>query len=206
MKRLQNKPLATIFVFAAGTAALCLAVLWPRPTLAEEIPDDERQGEYEDLGMKFGNIVVKGELVADVRVPGGWALVRTLENKSDEPESCTVEERVLRTETMPEARVTPAPTPVVLRNQRISLGPHEKRTIGIALPRTLGEQITAGILAKASIERDRDRAIAAEKWDSVNLTRTYMAFHVEYLKPLPPGAKAAPHTNTGIVRPERMPM
>lgn len=204
MKWIRIRQLSTTALFAVGTAAAALVVLWPRQTHAEEIADWDRQGDYDEDGMKFGNILVKGELVADGKAPGGWALVRTLENKSDQTEKITVEERVLRTETMPEARVTGGSVAVVLRNQAIVLGPHEKRTIGIVLPKSIGEQITAGIKAKAWAERGREQALATEKWDSPALNRTYMTFNVEYLKPLSPGDTAAPSLNFGQ-GPARMP-
>ena len=199
------KSLARIALSTAGTAGIALVLLFPRPTHADVLEDWERQGEYDEDGIKFGNILIKGELVATANAPGGWALVRTFENKSDEAESCTVEERVLRTETMPEARVTPPPTAVILRTQTVKLAAHEKRSIGIFLPRALGEQITAGLQARSSIERQRERAVAAERWGDLELERTYMTFHVEYLKPLPPGATAAVAPNLGVTRPARMP-
>jgi hypothetical protein len=206
MARLSLQPFATVTLFALGALATTLTLLWPRPTFAEAIPDEERVGEYEEDGMRFGNIVVRGELVASATAPGGWVLVRTLENKGDAPERCVVEERVLRTEDMLDARVTPSPTAVVLRNQPIALGPHEKRALGVALPREVGEQITAGQKTKAALDRARERAMAAEKWDGVILDRTFMSFHVEYRKPLPPGATAAPPVDNGVRRPERMRM
>lgn len=200
------RPLAITLLFAGGTAAALLAVAWPRTTHAEEIPDFERVGEYDGEGMKFGNIVVRGQLVPAASVPGGWTLVRELENQSDAPEKCVLEERVLRTETMPGARVEPAPTAMVLRNQPIALGPHEKRRIGVALPKAVGEQITAGLARKAWIEQARGRALAAERYDAPVLEATYMAFHVEYLTPLPPGATAQRPVDNGITRPAAMPM
>ena len=71
--------------------ACAMVVLWPRTTRAQEIPDLERQGEWSEDGVEFGEIVVSGEIVADAKVQGGWALVRTLVNTSDEPQRCTVE-------------------------------------------------------------------------------------------------------------------
>jgi hypothetical protein len=206
MALLQTRRLGTVALFALGAAASTLLVFWSRPTHAEVIEESERQGEYDEDGMKFGNVVVKGELVADGSVPGGWVLVRTLENKGDETEKCAVEERVLRTETMDGARVTPTPVAVVLRNQPIALGPHEKRTIGVRLPEEVGKQITTGLATQAWIQRAEARAAELEQWDKAHLDVTYMAFHVEYLKPLRPGETAAPPFPSGVMRPGRMPM
>lgn len=188
---------------AGGTAAV-VGVSWPRTTYAEEIPDVDRMGEYEEEGMKFGNIVVNGELVAEASTPGGWSLVRTFENTSDAPEKCVIEESVLRTETMPDARVAPPPTAVVLRNQTVALGPHEKKKIGVRLPKEVGEQITAGLRRRAWIESARNRAYAAERYDGPEMTATYMTFHVQYLTALPPGATAQRPVDNGIRRPARL--
>jgi hypothetical protein len=198
----RTKALATTALLAAGTVAVTLVTLWPRTTFAEEIPDEERHGEWEEEGMRFGNVVVSGKLVADATTPGGWTLVRTLENKADTPESCVVEERILRNETIPDARVGPREAAVLLRNQPIALGPHQKRSIGIPLPEKLGAEITAGLRAKASIERDRARLMAAERYDEIKYDRTYTVFRVEYLKQLPPGATAAKPADNDFTRPE----
>jgi hypothetical protein len=195
------RTLATTLMFAGGTAAVVLVTAWPRTTMAEEIPDTDRMGEYEEAGMKFGNIVVQGQLVPDGS-PGGWSLVRTFENQSDAPEKCVLEERVLRTETMQGARVTPPPVAVVQRNQTIALGPHEKRKIGIRLPPAVGAQITAGMRRKAWIEQSQQRALAAERYDAPEMRATYMTFDVEYLSALPPGATAARPVDTGVTRPQ----
>ena len=197
----RARGLGKTLMLAGGTAAAILVVTYPRTTLAEEIPDADRQGEYDEEGMKFGNVVIKGQLVADGSVPGGWTLVRTFENQSDQPEKCVVEERVLRTETMPGARVTPPPVAVVLRNQTFALGPHEKRKLGVALPAAVGAQITAAKRRQAWVERARDRAMTAERYDSPAMTATYMEFDVEYLTPLPPGATAEKR-DTGVTRPQ----
>jgi hypothetical protein len=202
--RQRMRTLATTLMFAGGTAAAVLVVAWPRTTFAEEIPDSDRMGDYEEEGMKFGNIVVKGELVAD-GTPSGWSLVRTFENQSDAPEKCVIEERVLRTETMPGARVTPASVAVVQRNQTIALGPHEKRKIGVRLSESIGAEITAGLRKKAWIEQAQQRAIAAEHYDAPAMRATYMTFDVEYLSALPAGATAERHHDNGVLRPMGMP-
>lgn len=205
---LRIRPLATTTFFAVGTLVASLTALWPRTTHADltEIPDSERQGDYDEDGMMFGNIVVKGQLVADGKAPGGWALVRTYENKGDTAETCTLEERVLRTETMPDARVNPRSVAVIVRTQKIALGPHEKRSVGVYLPPAIGAAMTQGHKTKSNIEQQREAAIAAEKYDLLQSGRTYMTFDVEYLKPLLPGTKAEVPADNGILRPAGMPM
>lgn len=202
--RHRARNLSKTLMLAGGTAAFVLVAAFPRTTFAEEIPDVDRMGEYEEVGMKFGNIVVHGELVAAGSVPGGWTLVRTFENQSDQAEKCVLEERVLRTETMEGARVTPPPVAVIQRNQTIALGPHEKRKIGIVLPASVGEQITAGRRRQVWIERAMERAMAAERYDAPEMRATYMTFGVEYLTALPPGATAARREDNGVTRPARM--
>ncbi len=203
----RAKNLTKTLMLASGTAAAILVATFPRTTFAEEIPDSDRMGEYtdEEMGMRFGNIVVKGELVAAGSVPGGWTLVRTFENQSDQPEKCVIEERVLRTETMPGARVTPPPVAVVQRNQTVALGPHEKRKIGIILPAAVGAQITAARNRQVWVEGARERAEAAQRYDAPEMRATYMTFDVEYLTALPPGATAE-RRDSGVTRPEAMPM
>ncbi len=193
--------LTTFTLVTIASFGITLASFWSRATYAEEIADYERQGEWDEDGAKFGNIVVKGELVADA---AGWVLVRTMENKGEEPETCRVEERVLRTETMPNARVEPPPFAVVLRGVTITLGAHEKRKIGIPLAASIGEEITANLRAKAEIEAGRFRAIEAERYKDPVFERTYHYFSVQYLKPLPPGATAA-KPDTGVTHPAAMP-
>lgn len=198
--------LGKTLMLAGGTAALMLVAAYPRTTFAEEIPDSDRMGEYAEEGMKFGNILVQGQLVADGSVAGGWTLVRTFENQSDQPEKCVLEERVLRTETMPDARVTPPPVAVVQRNQTIALGPHEKRKVGVILPAAVGVQITAARQRQAWVERARARAMEAERYNAPELRATYKIFEVEYLTALPPGATAERRPDNGVTRPETMPM
>ena len=199
------RSLATVALFSAAALALTLSTLWPRATFAEEVADWERHGEWDEDGEKFGNIVVRGDLVADATVPGGWVLVRTIENKGDEAESCQIEERVLRTETMPGARVEPPPYAVLLRGVSISLGAHEKRSLGIPLAASIGAQITSNLQARAAIEKGQARAIELERYRDPVFQRTYMSFRIEYLKPLPPGATVA-KPEQGVTRPMGMPM
>lgn len=203
--RPRVRSLPTLALFAAATLALTLSTLWPRSTFAEEVADWEREGEWDEDGAKFGNIVIHAELVADTTVPGGWVLVRTVENKGEEAETCQIEERVLRTETMPGARVEPPGYAVLLRGVSITLGAHEKHALGIALPASIGAQITANLQARAAIEKGRERALALGRYGDPVMQRTYLYFRIEYLKPLPPGATAAKPDNP-VTHPAAMPM
>ncbi len=190
---------------SVGTVAVILVALWPRQTSAQEVSEYDRQGEWDDDGMKFGDIVVRGALVADGTVPGGWVLVRHLENKSDAPSKCTVEERVTRTETMPDARVEPMGVTVVLRTQTFELGPHQKRAIGVPLAEPLGKEITANAIAASRIQNARARAFETGKYNALSDSEIYMRFGVDYLKPLKPGQTAAPIEDNGVTHPARMP-
>jgi hypothetical protein len=202
----MNK-LASTTLVAVVTAAVTLIGVWPKQTCAQEVAEWERQGEFDDDGARFGDIVVKGELVADGTVAGGWVLVRTLVNKSDKSAKCTVEERVTRIETVLDARVEPPGFTVVLRTQTFELGPHEKRAIGVPLAEALGSEITANLKTRASIQAVRVHAMETGEFTAAagKLARqTFMRFSVDYLKPLPPGASAAPPANLGVTRPQGM--
>lgn len=196
----RARDLARVVVLAAGTAAVVLTFALPRTTYAEPIADSERTGEWEGEGMKFGDIVVHGELVAAASAPGGWTLVRTVENTSDEPASCVVEERVMRTETMVNARVGPSARPALVRNQTFALGPREKKTIGVRLPERLGAQITAAHRSRAIAEQAHGRVVMTGKHDPA-AERTFMTYDIQYLTPLPPGATAALPDDSGHLRP-----
>ena len=169
------------------TFVITLCALWPHATFAEVVSDFERMGESDENGEKFGEIVVRGDLVADGT---GWVLVRTMENKSDEPQSYRVEERVMRTETKPEARVNPPPYAVVLRGVTLKLKPHEKRSIGLRLSDALSDEITMNAKRLASIESRRADAIMGDHYTDGVFDETYMVFRVEYYRPLGRGDTA----------------
>jgi hypothetical protein len=197
------KNVTTMMVVATATAAVTLVVAWPRATSAREVTILDRQGEWDEDGSKFGDIVVHANLVPDAT---GWVLVRKLENKGDAREKCTVAERLLRTETMPDARVEPSPTVLFERTQTFELGPHEKRAIGIRLSDEVSAEMTASARQRAKIENARSLAITTGNFEDRNaLEATYMRFDVDYLKPLSPGDTAAREEN-GVDHPARMPL
>jgi hypothetical protein len=181
----------------AGAAMACTLVgLWPAPTCAEEVPDSERAGEWTEDGlMKFGEIVIQGELVADAKVPGGWVLVRTIANPTDEPQTTTVEERVMRQLSQVGARVDGTPLVASATMRTFKLGPHETRKLGVALPASIGQAIAAGQRTRRIAESAGTREAAYD--------RTYPVFTVQYLKPLPPGGTA--EVVREIMGPARMP-
>jgi hypothetical protein len=193
-------------VLVTGGALACtLGLLYPRSTSAEEISDEERAGEWSEDGMKFGEIAVKADIVADAKVPGGWAIVRTIVNTSDAPQTASVEERIMRAESMVDARVdgTAVVASAVMRT--FTLRPHERRKIGFAMPVALGEAVTAGRRTEAAARRAQDRMFENGQSDpatSAVYERTFSTFFVEYLKPLPPGATAQLRGSSG---PGRLP-
>ena len=189
-------------VVAAATAVVTLVIAWPRQTSARQVSLADRQGEWDENGAKFGNIVVRADLVADAT---GWVIVRKLENQGDARESCTVQERLLRTETMRSARVEPSPSVVFEETQRFELGPHEKRAIGVRAPEAISAEISAAMRRRIEVEAAYDRAVATNDFhDRKALEGTYMRFDVDYVKPLAPGDTAAKEDN-GIEHPARMP-
>lgn len=193
--------IATVLV-TVTTAVVSLALTWPRETSAREVSMSERQGEWDDDGARFGDVVVKGDLVADER---GWVLVRKLENKGEARAKCTVEERLLRTETMLDARIEPAPFVVINRTQTFELAPHEKRAIGIPLPAAVSAEISAAVARGAAIQLARDHAIASQDFHNrAVFEQTYMRYDVGYIKPLATGDTPADE-GTGAEHPAVMP-
>lgn len=189
-------------VVAAATAVVTLVIAWPRPTSAREVSLSDRQGDWDEDGAKFGNIVVRAELVPDAT---GWVVVRKLENRGDARESCTVAERLLRTETMRNARVEPSPVVVFERTQRFELGPYEKRAIGVRLSDEQSAEISAALRRRMEIDAVFDHAIATGNFENRKaIEATYMRFDVDYVKPLAPGDTAAKEDN-GVEHPARMP-
>lgn len=187
---------------AVATAVVTLVIAWPAASSAREVSMSDRQGEWDENGVKFGNILVRAELVADAT---GWVLVRKLENQGDGRESCTVQERLLRTETMRDARVEPSPSVVFERTQKFELGPHEKRSIGVRLSEATSAEISAAMRRRKVIDDAYDRAIATGDFeDRKALEATYMRFDVDYIKPLAAGDTAAKEDN-GVEHPARMP-
>lgn len=173
-----------------GAAVVALIVLLPKTTEAEVVEDYERAGEYEEDGMRFGAIVVKGELLPSANAPGGWSLVRTYENKSSEAAEITVEERVESTEQMYGARVSGTPTIVLQRTQKLRLAANEKKSIGTYLPEKLGQAI-----AKGHRDEALSRAVgmnATMRADGTMNLIAYNSYSVSYLRPLAPGETAAP--------------
>ena len=99
-----------LLVRGLGAAVVAAVVLFPRVTIADEVSDEERRGEYdEEGGERFGAITIAGSLVATANSPSGWALVRTYENKSDEAAHVVVEEQITRQTQVYGARVGPRP-------------------------------------------------------------------------------------------------
>ncbi|MBX3234307.1 MAG: hypothetical protein KIT84_21575 [Labilithrix sp.] len=182
---MPSRRLTSIFLRTAGTALVAGILLLPRALQAEEVSDEERLGEYDEDGERFGSIVVKGELVASSSAPGGWTLLRTYENKGEEKARVVVEERVTRTVSEMGTRVSPAPEAVLVRTQVLELAAHEKKSIGTYLPAGLAEQVGAG--------RRREALLIARlenggMWTPGEITTS---FAVDYLRPLAKGEVAA---------------
>lgn len=179
---MNARGLRSTFLRSAGAALVAGILLLPRALQAEEVSDEERHGEWDDDGERFGSIVVKGELVASPIAPGGYTLLRTYENKGDERERVTVEERVLLQEGDRGAR-TGAPTePVLVRTQVLDLAPHQKKSIGTYLPAALAEKMVAAHKAQVAW----DARAAAGFWG----TGTMQMYSVDYLRPLAKGEVA----------------
>ena len=168
-----------------GVGVVALAILFPKTTEAEVVQDYERMGESDDDGQRFGAIVVKGELVPSANAPGGWTLLRTYQNKSDEIAEVTLDERIETRESMYGARVSAVPSVALERTQKLRLGANEKKAIGTYLPEKLGESMTKAhrleALSKAYAESGH--------WEHPIAFQDYA---VSYLRPLAYGETAAP--------------
>lgn len=200
---MHPKPWKPALAALAGLAVAAIT-LSPRTTEAEEVTDAERAGEFDEDGQRFGDLVVSAKLVADAKAPGGWVLVRTYENKGEEPCAATLEERVLQTKTMDGARVEPPPTAVLVRTQRFALAAHEKRSIGVYLPASVGAGVAAAEKRRVAVQAAIARAYASESPSGAVFEQTYDTYRVDYLAPLPPGATAA-KVDTSVRAPARMP-
>lgn len=180
--------LARNVLLGAGVVAVTLVVLYPRVTIAEEVSDAERAGESDDDGERFGDIVIRGELVAAAGAPGGWSLVRTAENKGDAVAEADLEERIVRTDAAILSRTGGVPTTVVTRHQKIRLGPHEKKVVGTTFARAIGEDMTRS----AKIQQGLQAYYARGDSDGT-APPPMIAMHTystEYLRALKPGEVA----------------
>ena len=174
-------------LLSVGVVAVSLVVLYPRVTEAEEVSDEERYGDFEDDGNRFGDIVVKGELVAASGAPGGWSLVRTAENTSDRAAEADVEERIIESDTMVASRVGGVSAPVLTRHQKIKLGPHEKKVVGTTFAKSIGEAMTVN----AKIARGVQQAYENQDENApAMMPRPYKEYRAEYLRELRPGELA----------------
>ena len=174
-------------LLSVGVLAVSLVVLYPRVTEAEEVSENERYGEFEDDGNRFGDIVIKGELVAANGAPGGWSLVRTAENSSDHAAEANVEERIVANDTNTGSRVGGETTAVLTRHQKIKLGPHEKKVVGTTFAKALGEAMTVNAKIAQGIR------IANENPDENApgpFRRPYKEYRTEYLRELRAGETA----------------
>jgi hypothetical protein len=138
--------------FAAIAATTTLAVAWPRVTLAD--PDDDRMGEWTDDGTKFGDVLVKGELVHDTHARSGWRMVITAENKGDAPASAVLESDLTRQMVNPQARVSPEAAKLWKNSERITLAAHAKTTVTRDVPAWIAQQLDN----TAKVDRAREKA------------------------------------------------
>jgi len=197
-------------VLASGVALCTLVVFLPKNTHADdtdEVHDWERAGEslVDDAGNLrghlFGKVLVKGELK---RAATGWVLVRTFENTSEEVASAVVEEKLTEQLAAHYARVSPPAVTLALRTQRVTLGPHEKRTVGIPISAAVSQRMDTNAAILAGILREEQRASEDHPPNLAIMQRTYQEYGVSYLSPLPPGKRAAREPNVGVTAPQVM--
>lgn len=183
---MNARQLRSVFLRTAGSAFVAAVLLLPRALQAEEVSAEERMGEWDDNGERFGGIVVRGELVASPIAPGGYTLVRTYENTSEVRERQVVEERVLLQEGQRGARTGYVAEPALVRTQVLDLAPHQKKTIGTYLPVGLAEKMVQAEKVRTAVDR---RIEAGDYMSTIGIvTRQYS---VDYLRPLAKGEVAA---------------
>jgi hypothetical protein len=111
-------PRATLAAFAVATAAVTLALGWPRPTHAD---GDSPLVQYMVDGTKIGDVVAKGTIVRDSAAKSGWAVVVTAQNQADHPETVPLETDVLQRAMSPMARTPPLAQNVWSRTERVTV-------------------------------------------------------------------------------------
>lgn len=199
--------LARNALLTAGVVAVSLVAFYPRVTIAEEVSDAERAGESDEDGERFGDIVIKGELVAAANAPGGWSLVRTAENKGDAVAEADIEERIVRTDAAIASRTGGVPTTVVTRHQKIRLGPHEKKVVGTTFAKAIGEDMTRSAKIQQGIAAFYARAETDESAGGPPPMVAMHTYWTEYLRALKPGevAQRAPIGEPSMMMPMALP-
>jgi hypothetical protein len=151
---------ATVLAIAAATFAASLAVAWPKTTLAD---GDDADGEWTADGMKFGDVLVKTELVRDTKSKTGWVMVVTAKNDSDAPAKCKLEEDVTRSFSSPGARVSAPAVAIWKVRDTLALDAHASVTKKLDVPANIAAQMTVAERDQANRTKLQDKAQANDK-------------------------------------------
>jgi hypothetical protein len=150
---------ATVLAIAAATFAASLAVAWPKTTLA----DGDDDGEWTSDGMKFGDVLVKSELVRDTKSKTGWVMIVTAKNDSDAPAKCKLEEDVTRSFSSPGARVSAPAVAIWKVRDTLALEAHATVTKKLDVPANIAAQMTVAERDQANRTKLQDKAQADNK-------------------------------------------
>jgi hypothetical protein len=180
------RTLTTILGFATLTMGATLAAVAPRTTFADGNDNADRMGEYTADGMKFGDVVVSGQLVKDPHSRTGWSEVITAENKGEDQASCELETDLTRQMIQPMSRVGGGEaTAVVKGTETITLAAHQKTTIRHDVPAFLAQQLDNADRiqrAKAKAQADAEKTGNYDQNVQAVMYAPYPSFGVSFLK------------------------
>ena len=136
--RSSSRFVCVFAAFSALGAALTVTLCWPRMTMAD---GDSPIGVHTLDGMKFGDIVVNGELVADKGAKSGWAMMVTAKNMGDHDETCDVQAELTRTMVNPMARSAPPAEAIWKKRHSWTVLAHETVKQRIEIPAAFAVQV-----------------------------------------------------------------
>jgi len=127
-----------VLAIAAPTAALTLAVAWPRTTNAD--PDDGSAAQAEH-GTRFGNVVVAATIE---RTPetNAWTVKLHAHNRGDAPATLPLRAGLTRTVSDPRNRADPSPMTLWREDTSIELPVGGTSDATFAIPDSVAERLT----------------------------------------------------------------
>ena len=127
-----------VLAIAAPTAALTLAIAWPRMTNAD--PSDGSSAQAEP-GTRFGSIVVDTKIL---RAPetSTWTVVLHAHNRATEPASLPLRAGLTRTVNDPRNRAEPSPMTLWREDTTIDLPANGTTDVTFAIPDAVAQRLT----------------------------------------------------------------
>jgi hypothetical protein len=143
------RSVVTVFGFAAVTAAAGLAVAWPHTTYAD---GEQPVAQYTAEGTKFGDVVVKSDLVRDSKSKTGWVVVIVASNKSNSVASVSLEADLTQMVANPMGRVAPMAQTVWNTNESLTLAANQTVVKRFDVPAAIATRITTARAADAAAQ------------------------------------------------------